>query len=111
MIRDVHPASGSQMFILDPDLDFFCPSRIPNPGVRKDRIRIRNTASNNLNNLRILSPGMDVEETNPYFPLKEFITFNAPLKADALINKLKEFNSQVAHLLSPQGVHHLQCSP
>jgi hypothetical protein len=43
---------------------------------------------------------MDVEETNPYFPLKEFITFNAPLKADALINKLKEFNSQVAQLLS-----------
>ncbi len=53
---------------------------------------------------------MDVEETNPYFPLKEFITFNAPLKADALLNKLKEFNSQVAHLLSSQGVHHLQCS-
>jgi hypothetical protein len=43
---------------------------------------------------------MEVEETNLYFPLKEFITFNAPLKADALINKLKEFNSQVAQLLS-----------
>ncbi len=53
---------------------------------------------------------MDVEETNTYFPLKEFITFNAPLKADALINKLKEFNNQVAQLLSSQGVHHLQCS-
>jgi hypothetical protein len=58
----------------------------------------------------ILCPGMDVEETNTYFPLKEFITFNAPLKADALINKLKEFNNQVAQLLSSQGVHHLQCS-
>jgi hypothetical protein len=54
---------------------------------------------------------MDVEETNPYFPLKEFITFNAPLKADALINKLKEFNSQVANLLSSERVHHLQNAP
>ena len=38
---------------------------------------------------------MEVEETNPYFPLKEFITFNAPLKVEALATKLKEFNSQV----------------
>ena len=38
---------------------------------------------------------MEVEESNPYFPLKEFILFNSPLKAEALITKLKEFNSQV----------------
>jgi hypothetical protein len=38
---------------------------------------------------------MEVEETNPYFPLKEFILFNGPLKADAIISKLKEFNNQV----------------
>jgi hypothetical protein len=98
------------MFIPDPDIDFLS---IPKPGSRGQkgtgsRIRIRNTASNNKTTY---FPGMDVEETNPYFPLKEFITFNAPLKNDALINKLKEFNSQVAHLLSSQGVHHLQCSP
>ncbi len=40
--------------------------------------------------------GMEVEESNPYFPLKEFIVFNTPLKSDALTSKLKEFNGQVA---------------
>jgi hypothetical protein len=38
---------------------------------------------------------MEVEESNPYFPLKEFIVFNTPLKSDALTSKLKEFNGQV----------------
>ena len=39
--------------------------------------------------------GMDVDTPNPYFPHTEFIRFDQALKAEPLINKLKEFNSKV----------------
>jgi len=36
-----------------------------------------------------------IPRDNKYFPLKEFIKFDSPVKAEAMVNKLKEFNSQV----------------
>jgi hypothetical protein len=40
MIQDVHPGSGSQIWIPDPDLGFFT-----HPGSRGPGTRIRNTVS------------------------------------------------------------------
>jgi len=38
---------------------------------------------------------MEVEETNQYFPHTDFLRFDGGIKAEALVKKLKEFNSQV----------------
>jgi len=38
---------------------------------------------------------MDVDEPNPYFPQTEFLKFDQALKAEPLVNKLKEFNAQI----------------
>eukprot|EP00088_Acartia_fossae_P071104 TRINITY_DN9696_c0_g1_i1.p1 TRINITY_DN9696_c0_g1~~TRINITY_DN9696_c0_g1_i1.p1 ORF type:complete len:461 (-),score=109.08 TRINITY_DN9696_c0_g1_i1:204-1397(-) len=38
--------------------------------------------------------GMDVDKSNPYFPQRDFLRFDQPLKAEALVTKLKEFNAQ-----------------
>jgi len=38
---------------------------------------------------------MDAQETNPYFPLFEFLRFDQGIKSEAMLKKLKELNSQV----------------
>jgi len=37
-----------------------------------------------------------VEVKNSYFPLNDFLMFDSQVKAEAMVNKLKEFNSQVS---------------
>jgi len=37
-----------------------------------------------------------VEVKNSYFPLNDFLLFDSQVKAEAMVNKLKEFNSQVS---------------
>jgi phospholipase A-2-activating protein len=38
---------------------------------------------------------MDVEETNQYFPIAEFLSFDQGIKSEAMLKKLRELNSQV----------------
>jgi len=40
--------------------------------------------------------GTGVEVKNSYFPLNDFLMFDSQVKAEAMVNKLKEFNSQVS---------------